>query len=367
MIRRFVPKSVEELAEWYMHYISPLSLIAGVVADNLILLRRVDLWTSNLLLFFYLTLAAACITLINLIQAGRLRHPFALTMLPLIPVFAQFAFGGLFSAYVSLYSRSAAYVTSWIFVVLVGALLLGNERFVRFYMRFSFQISIYFTVLFSFLIFFLPVVFHQIGPSMFVFAGVASLIIITFFLQILYRLVPDIVARERTALARSIAVIFVVFNVLYFTNSIPPLPLSLKDAGVYHSLVRQSDGSYRLTYEPLPWYDVFFRYNTDVHLAPGETLYVWSAVFAPSGLSTTIFHEWQHYDDASGAWLTMSTISFPISGGRDGGFRGYTSKNDLAAGKWRIDVITQYGQIVGRVSFTVIPASQPIQLSETVQ
>src|SRR3989344_5691746 len=161
MARRYMPKSLDELAQWYMRYISPLALIAGFFADNLILLRHVNVWTSHALLFSYLLIAALCIIVLNLITTGRIRAPWVLKITPLIPVVAQFAFGGLFSGYLSLYSRSASFPLSWIFVVIVAGLLLGNERFVRLYMRFSFQISMLFAVLFSFLIFFLPVIFHQ--------------------------------------------------------------------------------------------------------------------------------------------------------------------------------------------------------------
>src|SRR3990167_9955149 len=145
-MRKYLPKSfeMEELTAWYMRYISPLALIGGFFADNLILLRRVDVWTSHALLFSYLLIAALCIIVLNLITTGRIRAPWVLKITPLIPVVAQFAFGGLFSGYLSLYSRSAAFAGSAIFVLLLAALLLGNERFVRFYMRFSFQMSIFF-------------------------------------------------------------------------------------------------------------------------------------------------------------------------------------------------------------------------------
>ena len=366
MIRRYIPKSVEELADWYMRYISPLSLIAGYIADNLILLRRVDVWTSNALLFFYLIVAALCIIVLNLIESGRLRHPWFLKILPLVPVVAQFAFGGLFSGYLSLYSRSAAYAFSWIFVILLVVVLLGNERFFRLYRHFSFQMGVYFGVLFSFFIFFLPVVFHRIGPMMFMVSGITSLAVIALFIALLSKLVPDVVQRERTKSTRAIAIIFVVFNVLYFTNVIPPLPLALKDAGVYHFVKRTAD-TYVLKLEPVPWYQSYLRYNMVYHRVLGEPVYVWSAVFAPSGLSTTIFHQWQKYNDAERAWKTVSTFSFPIQGGRDGGYRGYSVKNDTSAGGWRVNVITEYGQIIGQVSFRVEDVPTPVDLIEVRQ
>ena len=360
MIRRYVPKSVEELAEWYMRYISPLALIAGFFADNLILLRRVDVWTSNLLLFSYLLIAAICIIVLNLITTGRIRTKWILTATPVIAIVAQFAFGGLFSGYLSLYSRSATFPASWIFVLIVGALLLGNERFVRQYMKFSFQISMFFAVLFSFLIFFLPVVFHQIGPWMFVLSGLASVALIALFLRFIGHLMPELLKRERTRIARIIAAIFIAFNVLFFSNAIPPLPLALKSAGIYHSVARTQDGIFHLGAESEPWYSHYLPHTTVFHHTPDGIAYAYSAVFAPSGVSTVILHEWQRYDAASGEWVTASTVRFPIVGGRDGGYRGYSFYKDVSEGKWRVNVITQYGQLIGRISFTVVEVSAPV-------
>lgn len=360
MIRRYVPKSVDELAAWYMRYISPLALVAGFVADNLILLRRVDVWTSHALLFGYLALAALCIVVINLITTGRIRTKWVLTVTPLIPVVAQFAFGGLFSGYLSLYSRSASFSLSWIFVVIVAALLIGNERFVRLYMKFSFQVSMFFAVLFSFLIFFLPIIFHQIGPWMFVLSGIVSVAVIALFLRFIGYLMPELLKRERTRIARVIAVIFIVFNILFFSNAIPPLPLALKAAGIYHSVERTQDGVFHLGAESEPWYWSYLPHRRVFHHTPGEIAYAYSAVFAPSGISTIILHEWQRYDVATGEWITSVTVRFPIIGGRDGGYRGYSFFKSVSEGKWRVNVITQYGQLIGRISFTVADVEAPV-------
>lgn len=365
MIRRYLPKSAEELVHWYERYISPISLVAGFLADNYILLRRVDLLRSNLLLFSYLIVAAAGIILINAIETGRIQKSWAVNVAPFIPVVVQFAFGGLFSGYLSLYSRSAAFPVSWIFVIVVAALLLGNERFTRLYTRFTFQAALYFTVLFSFFIFFLPVVFHAIGPYMFLLSGIVAVAVFAAFLSLLFTIVPEMVRKEQTAVARSIALIFIGFNVLYFAGAIPPLPLALKDAGIYHSVTHLPDGSYGLSGEPVPWYEAYLHYNTAFHRAPGESAYAFSAVFAPSGLSTVILHEWQRYDVPTKRWVTTDTLRFTIDGGRDGGYRGYSIKTDPAAGAWRVNVITQYGQLIGRISFTVVDAASPLPLVES--
>jgi Protein of unknown function (DUF2914) len=355
MIRRYLPKNIQELVHWYERYVSPVSLVAGFISDNLILLKRVDLWTTDALFLFYLTLSAAGIVLINALEAGKIRQKFIIDAAPVIPIVVQFAFGGLFSGFLSLYSRSAGYAASWIFVALVATLLLGNERFSRFYVRVPVQVSILFTTLFSFLIFFLPVVFHQIGPWMFAASGLSALILIALFLALLIAVVPA-VKKQLTTSARVIAVIYVVFNVLYFTNAIPPLPLSLKDAGVYHSVMHDtSDGTYVVTGEQQPWYDSIYPFDVTFHEQPGQSVYVYTSIFAPSGLSTQVLDEWQ-YDNA-GKWTTEATIEYSIVGGRDGGYEGYSESLDPAPGKWRVNVITQYGQLIGRVSFTVVDAT----------
>ena len=364
-MRKYIPKSTQELADWYMRYVSPLSLVAGFILDTLFLAKRVDLFLTNALLFTYLLVSAAAILLINVIQTGRLRHKLAVQALPLLPVVAQFAFGGLFSAYLSLYSRSADVAVSWIFVIAVAALVLLNERFSHFYARFSVQVSIYFTVLFSFLIFFLPVVFRVIGPLMFLGSGLASLAIIVGFLYILAWLVPAVVRENRRTVAAAIGAIFLTFNVLYFTGAIPPLPLSIKSAGVYHSVERLSDGGYVLSGEIVPWYKRFWNFAPVYHRVPGQPVYVWSAVFAPSGLNTKVLHEWQRYDSERGIWVTETKVSFPIRGGNDYGYRGYSQKMSGKAGEWRVNVITQYGQLIGRVNFEIIDVAAPPLLVES--
>lgn len=355
--------SAHTIAHWYERYISPLSLIGGFLADNLVLLRRVDLWTSNALLLSYLAIAAAGTLVINMIESGRIRRQWIISASPFILIAVQFSFGGLFSGFLSLYSRSAAYATSWIFVAAVAALLIGNERFTRLYARFRFQVAVFFTTLYSFLIFFIPIVIHRIGPWVFVVSGAAAIILILLYLLAQFLLVPKL-HDERWKAIRGIIAITIIFNILYFTNMIPPLPLALKEAGVYHSVSRDSSGDYVLSGEPLAWYQQYLNYNNVYHAASGESVYVYTAVFAPTGLSTGVLHQWQYYDAGTKAWTTKSTVAFPINGGRDGGYRGYSIYSNPAAGQWRVNVVTGYGQLIGRVSFAVEAATTSPNLIE---
>src|SRR5690606_438844 len=114
----------------------------------------------------------------------------------------------------------------------------------------------------------------------------------------------------------------------------------LKESGIYHALDR--DGSaYVLTGEGAgPWWD---PRPDRVHLLPGEPLYAFSAVFAPTRFGTTIVHRWQRYDPDARAWVTQSRIEFPMTGGRTQGFRGYSMITPALPGAFRVRVETENG------------------------
>ena len=361
MARPRPPKSTEELIQWYERYISPITLIAGFTLDAIIF-RRVDLFFSNILLFSYLAIASVCILLLNMIITGTLRGRAWTAIAPFLPAVIQFAFGGLFSGYVILYSKSAALAVSWIFVAILAALLIGNERFRNFYKLFAFQMGLLFFGVFSFLTFFLPVVLGRIGTEVFLVGGALSLIAMSLIFRLTAHFVPAM-ASERRKMARVVGSIFLLFNVLYFLNAIPPLPLALREAGVYHNVVKEGD-EYVLSAEPRRWYESYLRYNTVFHKTADETVFVYSAVFAPATFATTILHEWEFYDEKTQSWIKTATFGFPITGGRDGGYRGFSLRDNLEAGKWRVNVKTGDGLIIGRVAFTVEDAPAPAQTIE---
>jgi hypothetical protein len=365
MIRRYIPKDLEELIQFHERFTSPLSLVVGFFMDNLILLRRVDLWTSNALLMFYLFIAGLGIVLLNGIESGRFKYPLLLRFAPVIPVAEQFAFGGLFSGFVSLYSRSAAFYGTWVFVAVLAALLVGNERFRKLYLNFSFQIAMYFLALFLFLIFFFPIVFHTIGDWLFVLSGVVAIMLTVALAMVLAKVSPERFRIERTKSVRAVVIIWTSITLLYFTNLIPPLPLALKDAGVYHAVRKISNDTYVLSGEERTFPQSFLPIPATFHKSAGENVYVFTAVFAPTGLSTPITYVWEYFDPTTRAWNSKGDFTLAINGGRDGGYRGYALKSNPQAGRWRVSVFTETGLVIGRVSFDVVDATSTPALVET--
>jgi hypothetical protein len=354
--------------KWFTRYerhISGAALLIGFVVDNFTL-TRIDLWLDNLILVSYLAIALFGIVSMNLYEGGVANSSLFGHARRWSPVAIQFAFGGLFSGFLIFYSRSATLAASWPFIFLLIALFVGNEFFRSRYARLTFHISVFFIALFSFMIFYIPVIAGAMGVLVFLLSGAASILIIFIILYIFSRIMPERIKQGKRALAWSIGTIFVAINILYFTNIIPPIPLSLKEAAAYHYVERTIEGSYSVLREPNAWYDFLIPYKT-IHIAFGEPVYVFSAVFAPTKLNTQIFHKWQYYDEEKDRWTTVNKFGFPIVGGRDGGYRGYTMKTNMSEGMWRVDIVTGRDQLIGRVKFKVIKVSQSAVLRTGVR
>jgi len=342
-------------------YISPLALTAGFVWDNLTL-RRIDLPLENMAMIGYLLFAGMAILYLNTYESGRLRHNFFEKVRRLVPFALQFSFGALFSAFLIFYSKSSAWLVSWPFLLALAGLLVGNELFRQRYQRLVFQICVYFFALFSYCIFAVPLVFKKIGADVFILSGAFSLMLIALFFLLLFRINPQQAGQAKKSLVISIGIIYLAFQALYFSNFIPPIPLALKEGGVYHYVAYAGSGVYEIHYEPSPWYDIFKNYNSTFHWQAGQRVYCFSAVFAPAEINTAIEHRWFYYNENSGQWMEKDILNFKIIGGRDGGWRGYTYKTNLTEGKWRVDVTTPRGQILGRIKFEIVVGKIPPQL-----
>lgn len=109
----------------------------------------------------------------------------------------------------------------------------------------------------------------------------------------------------------SLAGILIVVNGLYFLNVIPPLPLSLKEAGVYHSIVAKGPGDYTATIEP----------HTNA----------------------------------------LASIDFPAR------FFAFTETVHITPGRWRVNVETQTGRLIGRLNFNAVVQNEgPALLQEII-
>lgn len=338
--------------------ISSVSLVGGFVFDA-VTLKRVDAFWENFWIVAHLAVVAICILVVNRRKNNGAdpsdpskAHFWFLNTL-------QFFFGGLLSTYLVFYFRSGSLRMSWPFFLILGAAFLANERLKQHYARLYFQISLFFLCLFCFTIFILPVVLHAIGPFIFLLSGAVSLALLYLFLLLLQSADDEeLAASRRRTLNTCVAAIFITINVLYFLNLIPPIPLSLQDASVYHAITRNAEGNYTMQSED-PGSLHFFRFMETFHATPGAPVYAYSAIFSPTSLNTKIVHEWQFYEPKRG-WTTMSRVELPVRGGRGGGYRTYSVRTGITAGAWRVNVETPSGALLGRLRFNVVlQASDP--------
>ena len=194
----------------------------------------------------------------------------------------QFFFGGIFSTYLVFYFRSGTIATSWPFLVVLAAAFIANERLKRHYARLAFQLSLLFLAYYAFrdLSHADPVPSDQHTNIYIERRGKPGRHRhpIRDPKKIFTRTIRRQKKLDRTRVRSS--AIFIGVNLLYFYNLIPPLPLSLKDAGIYQSLTVNGPGNYTVQRENQGLAE-FFEWSQTIHVVPGDPLYAYTAVFSP--------------------------------------------------------------------------------------
>jgi len=336
----------------------PILFFFGGVTYDTLTLTRIDRFVDNLILMAYLAVLGALIVVT--LRPGP--YPgFLAGMTPYAPMAIQFLFGSLFSAYAIFYSQSASWTATAVFFLVLVALLVANEFLRERLSNATLLLSLYALVTFSFFTFFLPVLAGFMHTVLFLIGAVLSAGISLGMARLLSR--GNSAGTQPSAQRSGVPAVALVgvLVVFYFLNWIPPVPLSLKFGGMYRS-VSKTDGRFLLTYEKGSWYQFWKR--SDDPLPSSVSAYCFTAVFAPVDLRTTIYHRWQYRPDRerAGAFMTADRIGFPISGGREEGYRGYTVKQRLVPGDWRVDVETADGRIIGRIAFSVTePTGVPVE------
>jgi Protein of unknown function (DUF2914) len=277
----------------------------------------------------------------------------------LLSAATQFALGGLWSGFLVFYARSAVVAASWPFLLLLLCFLIGNEAFRRYHSRLVFASLLLFFALYSYAVFVVPVFTGTIGLLPFLASGALAGAVFVLFLRLLRWLGRERYRQSRWKLAGGALAIAAAMNAFYFTGILPPLPLALSGVGIYHEIHR-SGAVYEAQGEYEPVMVQLGLARPVVHVAPGEKLALYSAVFAPIRMNARIAHRWQQWDPGAKAWRTRSVVSYVISGGRGHGYRGYTLKSDPAPGDWRVDIDAPDGRLIGRLSFIVVSVPSPI-------
>ncbi|TSC55105.1 MAG: hypothetical protein LiPW30_571 [Parcubacteria group bacterium LiPW_30] len=340
----------------YERYIGITSILLGFIWDS-ITFAHPDQLFGNLVLILYLILSAFGILLLSLYKKKGEVIPVVLLAI------IQFAFGNIAGSFLFLYGKSGTFEGSSLFLLILGAFVVGNEFIREHYTRITFHVSVWYFLSLLYLTFVIPMILGEMGNYVFAVSGIASLVLIGVFLGIIFLTNKEVISKIKKIFF-SILTIFVLFNALYFLNIIPPVPLSLQEIGIYHLVEKTNKGSYRVLYEEPRWFDFFNDTSKVFNKQLNESTYCFSSVFAPVKLSTNINHKWEYYDNVESKWQISSIISFPIEGGREGGYRGYSKKLNLRPGLWRCSTETASGALIGRTTFTVVDSNKISNLKE---
>lgn len=334
------------------HHWLTFAFILGFVVDT-VTLNRVDELFDNIVLFTYVCLAMVSIIVLYAAIAERFSERANIFLRAKAPLVMQYAFGGLLSGMLIFYGRSSSLAGSWVFILIIIAVIVGNETIRNRSSRLLYNLIIFFTGLFAYVVLIVPVFLGRMGPVVFVFSGLLALVLMWFLVALLSRVVPRFMDMQKRMLVFCVGLMYVGMNILYFANIIPPIPLSLKDIGIFLEVKREETGSYLLTYEKPVWYAQWYRRSNDVvSITSSRDVYCYASIFAPARLNTKIFHTWEYYDEGVG-WVAHARIPYVITGGRGDGYRGYTAVTIDRAGSWRCTVETERGQVIGQDAFTV--------------
>lgn len=342
---------LKAIYEAHERWLMPGILLSGVTAD-FVTFRTIRIETTFALLGIYLLAAGLAIGWINTPDAsrptlgGKLRSYVGAAA----PMVLQFAFGALLSASFIFYWFSGALSVSWPLLLLTAFLMASNDVFRRWFLKPIVQVTVYFFVLFSLGSLVLPYFFNSVSAWVYVLGGCLSLAAMYGYLHLLLNFAGHLRPIRPMALG-SVGAVFVVMNLLYFTGIIPPIPLSVREAGVYHG-VERTGTDYTLLAERESLLGRLVPGQV-VHVHAPDRVYVFSSVFAPVDLEAEIAHHWFRFDETSGEWVDRGRPSFPIRGGREGGYRGFSYTSGVEEGRWRVDIETQRGQVLGRVRFRI--------------
>lgn len=267
--------------------------------------------------------------------------------------FGVLFFSGASLSFIFIYAlRSAAFAVSWPLFVILFLCIVANELVDTHRYRFTLDIAVLFVALVFYTIFNIPIVFGHVNDLIFLVAvSVAALVGISYVT--ILRKTSEIAEYERGR-SYALAVGIPMFvGMMYFLNVIPAVPLTLRESGVYHAVARTPQGEYFGQKEVDPRFLAKYRRQV-YHLTEQDSgVYFFSSVGAPAEVNAPITHVWEYYNPETRRWVTTTTVSFTISGGRAEGYRAYSKKESVTPGLWRVTVKVDNRRIIGRMRFII--------------
>jgi len=337
----------------HQKYAPVFFFVGGFTFDSLTL-GRIDRLYDLTVLCSHMTTLSLTLYLFNRAEDGAWKDTLLGRYQDYLPLAIQFFFGALSSAFVIYFSRSVSLSKTITFFIMLVVLLFANELLKQRISNKYLQFGVYSFISFTFFSFIIPVFLEEMNTAIFILSGILSLGLTLTLIIVIYRNSPS--TRAEIGLGKVIglvATIYLTINTFYYFNMIPPVPLALAEGIVAHKM-KVEDNEYTVTYEANEWYAFWRDHRLDFTYLPGETVYVFTSIFAPTDIRKEIAHRWKYYDEETEDWQTVEDISYSINGGRDEGYRGYTAKENVMEGQWKVEVITTEELVIGVIHFDIV-------------
>lgn len=360
--------SFSYLPSWVRRHFLTLAFIGGFITD-LILLNQVDNLVDNLILLFYVCLSTIALLLFYASLTGKLGGQYAPRVQSAAAVAMQYAFGGLFSGMLIFYGRSSDPLASWPFLLLIVAVIAGNELLKDRGKRLVFNLTAYFVGIFSYIALVIPVFTGWIGPWVFLGSGLLALVLVFGIVQLLQLIIPHYFELQKRFIVFSVSGAFALFQGMYWSNIIPPIPLSLVELSVVHQVVPSGTNPivYTIYYEDTPWWDLKAWWRPTLRIGNTGTAACFASVYAPARMTTSIFHYWEKYNETLGRWEKRFEIPYPIFGiAGESGYRGFSATENASIGLWRCSIKTGRGQVLGHRAFYIDTSKRTVDLTVRV-
>ena len=256
----------------------------------------------------------------------------------------QFCFGGLFSALVVCYFKSSGSLASFLLVILLAILLVGNEFLQKKYESFGVSLAFFCLLGTMFMNFAIPHVVHRIGFIWFFLSTLLSFGMCMFIWKISHRKKSILVAP---------ALISILLVVAYIMNWVPPVPLVLKQKIACQNFDK---ATYTCDIDDPNIFQSIGLQIPSVHKVDSSEVYFLASIYAPAKLKAELEYLWYYQDPQTGKYKLTDRISsgrMTLNGGRESGFRTFTRKKNTPPGKYRVEVAYKNGAVIGSGTFEV--------------
>ena len=256
----------------------------------------------------------------------------------------QFCFGGLFSALVVCYFKSSGSLASFLLVILLAILLVGNEFLQKKYESFGVSLAFFCLLGTMFMNFAIPHLVHRIGFIWFFLSTLLSFGMCMFIWIISHRKKSILVAP---------ALISILLVVAYIMNWVPPVPLVLKQKIACQNFDK---ATYTCDIDDPNIFQSIGLQIPSVHKVDSSEVYFLASIYAPAKLKAELEYLWYYQDPQTGKYKLTDRISsgrMTLNGGRESGFRTFTRKKNTPPGKYRVEVAYKNGAVIGSGTFEV--------------